>query len=287
MSKVSIDRELLERLVSGWTQSTDVFGPMRELRAAMAQPAPAQDERIMAKARELFGWAAGVGGFEDAVNELVAFVIGHARPAQTEQQPTYVECRECTECGHAGINDQVDGDSACSHCLWHGPSPDEDKCPECQREGTMSASCPQCGCRYRLIAGADIAAPIAQTAPVNQATDGGRNPLYEGLFEGETEQQRTERLASAQTTPQPEQSGWISVTDKLPELDVPVWLHHGDGAIILGERASSTDGWMWGTSYGLYFNGGHWTAVECNPDGDIEPAHWMPLPAAPASGDAA
>src|SRR3546814_9571146 len=57
------------------------------------------------------------------------------RPAQTEQQPTYVECRECTECGHAGINDQVDGDSACSHCLWHGPSPDEDKCPECQQIG--------------------------------------------------------------------------------------------------------------------------------------------------------
>lgn len=86
------------------------------------------------------------------------------RPAQTEQQPAYVECRECTECGHAGINDQVDGDSACSHCLWHGPSPDEDKCPECQREWTMSPSCPQCGCRYRLIADADIAAPIAQTA---------------------------------------------------------------------------------------------------------------------------
>lgn len=38
----------------------------------------------------------------------------------------------------------------------------------------------------------------AATAPVQQATDGGRNLRYEGLFEGETEEQRSLRLAPVQ-----------------------------------------------------------------------------------------
>ncbi len=156
-------------------------GVIEQLQAklnAQGEPATAQDEReafeAWAKTQGdkwlIVGglqWSAGTDDYASARTNAAwaAWQERAARPAQAEQQPTYVECRECTECGHAGINDQVDGDSACSHCLWHGPSPDEDKCPECQREGTMSASCPQCGCRYRLIAGADIAAPIAQTAP--------------------------------------------------------------------------------------------------------------------------
>lgn len=102
-------------------------------------------------------------------------------PAQDERQPVYVECRECTECGHAGINDQADGDSACSHCSWSGASPDEDKCPECQREGTMSASCPKCGCRYRLIADAEIATSIAET---------GQQPAQSELVEALREAER-------------------------------------------------------------------------------------------------
>lgn len=39
------------------------------------------------------------------------------------------------------------------------------------------------------------AAPAADT-PVRQATDGGRNQSYEGLFDGETEEQRASRLAA-------------------------------------------------------------------------------------------
>ncbi len=44
-------------------------------------------EQIMAKAKELFGWSAGLGGFDDAVRELVAFTAGHrfAQPAPAAQ----------------------------------------------------------------------------------------------------------------------------------------------------------------------------------------------------------
>ena len=96
--------------------------------------------------------------------DFLARLFEEPTPAQDVRETvTYVECRECTDCGHAGINDQVDGDSACSNCGWHGSSPEEDKCPECQREGTMSASCPECGCKYRLIADAEIATRPAET----------------------------------------------------------------------------------------------------------------------------
>lgn len=47
--------------------------------------------------------------------------------------------------------------------------------------------------------------PTHKPAPANQATDGGRNPRYEGLFEDETEQQRDERLANAKAEPAPAQ----------------------------------------------------------------------------------
>ena len=48
-------------------------------------------EQIMAKAKELFGWCAGLGGFDDAVRELVAFTAGHrfapSLPAAPEVKP--------------------------------------------------------------------------------------------------------------------------------------------------------------------------------------------------------
>jgi len=52
----------------------------------------------------------------------------------------------------------------------------------------------------------ETATGAGKSGQANQATDGGRNESYEGLFEGETEQQREERLAKAgsgATTNQP------------------------------------------------------------------------------------
>ena len=57
-----------------------------------AEPVQEPDiEQIMAKAKELFGWCAGLGGFDDAVRELVAFTAGHrfapSLPAAPEVKP--------------------------------------------------------------------------------------------------------------------------------------------------------------------------------------------------------
>jgi len=83
--------------------------------------------------------------------------------AQTEQQPAYVECRECTDCGHVGINDAHPTDATCAMCDWSGPSPVEDQCPDCGKENAMGAACPKCSGRYRILAETHVAAPIAQT----------------------------------------------------------------------------------------------------------------------------
>jgi hypothetical protein len=78
----------------------------------------------------------------------------------------YVDCCECAECGHIGINDSHDTDASCGYpCGWTGPSPVEDKCPGCHREGVMGLACPKCSGRYSTIAEARIAAtPLANEA---------------------------------------------------------------------------------------------------------------------------
>ncbi len=85
---------------------------------------------------------------------------------------TYVECRECDSCGHTGLNDADGLRASCNTCGWTGDSPEEDKCPDCQREGTMSAACPKCGERYRLIAAKDIADPSPAVVPAGPVPEG-------------------------------------------------------------------------------------------------------------------
>lgn len=48
-----------------------------------------------------------------------------------------------------------------------------------------------------FVAEAEKEAAAESGSVLEQATDGGRNPHYEGLFDGETEQHRAERLATA------------------------------------------------------------------------------------------
>ncbi|WP_244369410.1 hypothetical protein [Burkholderia pseudomallei] len=74
----------------------------------------------------------------------------------------YVECRQCDECGHVGINDSHPTDAACGYsCGWTGPSPDEDKCPGCGQENVMSVACPKCSGRYSLLAEETVRAASA------------------------------------------------------------------------------------------------------------------------------
>lgn len=77
-------------------------------------------------------------------------------------------------------------------------------------------------------------------------------------------------------------SDWIKCSDRLPELDTPVWLRMPENIMIVGERSSSTDGWMWAACYGFYFNAiGEWDANESDASDEYEPTHWQPLPAPP------
>lgn len=99
-------------------------------------------------------------GFTDGWSRALSNPAPVAAPA-----PVYVECRECSNCGHIGINDDAKGMAACNTCDWNGPSPKEDHCPGCERDGTMTGSCPECGHRTKLIAEARIAAP----APASEA----------------------------------------------------------------------------------------------------------------------
>ena len=103
--------------------------------------------------------------FMEVANELRS---QHARIAELEAQlsaigaggveapaapvSTYVEVRECSHCGHVGINDTDGSKAACNTCEWYGDSPREDKCPSCNRVGTMTAACPKCRSRTMLLA---------------------------------------------------------------------------------------------------------------------------------------
>lgn len=95
----------------------------------------------------------------DALAAALATPVEKAAPSAT----LYAEARECPDCGHIGINDD-NGTSACTHCDWSGPSPAEDHCPGCGRDGTMTSACPECGHRTTLLAEAHLPIPAQQAA---------------------------------------------------------------------------------------------------------------------------
>jgi hypothetical protein len=85
----------------------------------------------------------------------------------------YVDCHECVECGHIGINDSHPTDASCGYsCDWTGPSPVDDKCPGCQREGVMGLACPKCSGRYNILAEAHISYAALQPAQTAQSAVG-------------------------------------------------------------------------------------------------------------------
>ena len=87
---------------------------------------------------------------------------------------TYVEVRECPDCGHVGINDTDGSKAACNTCEWYGDSPREDKCPGCNRVGTMSAACPKCGSRTLLLAETHLLVAAPALAEETEAAENWR-----------------------------------------------------------------------------------------------------------------
>jgi len=80
--------------------------------------------------------------------------------------------------------------------------------------------------------------------------------------------------------------GWISVKERLPEFNKPVWLYEPGRGIWIGDRYDEAEGWLWTNSHGaVWHNGTKW---DCDDqlDDDYKPTHWRDLPAPPTDGRA-
>lgn len=98
--------------------------------------------------------------------QLVNFArLVRATATQGAPRGLHVECRECSNCGHIGINDSHATDASCSRCEWNGPSPKKDHCPGCHRDGTMNLACPECSHRYNTIAEGEVTQGAPTPAP--------------------------------------------------------------------------------------------------------------------------
>lgn len=115
-------------------------------------------------------WEDGNGSRLKDTSQWAAFYCAvKAAPPAVPVESRY-ECRECDNCGHAGINDASTTEGACFSCEWSGPEPVEDKCPGCGDEGCMTAACPKCGARYRLVA--ELESATSPDEPVASVPDG-------------------------------------------------------------------------------------------------------------------
>jgi hypothetical protein len=92
------------------------------------------------------------------------------------------------------------------------------------------------------------------------------------------------RAALVQIAPAP--TAWVSVEERLPEFDVPVWMHESGGRIRIGAWCFTGDGSLWTNCYGSEFYShklGRWDASDMEMDDDYQPTHWMPLPEPPGN----
>ena len=131
---------------------------------------------------------------------------------------TYVEVRECSDCGHVGINDTDGSKAACNTCDWQGDSPREDKCPGCNRVGTMSAACPKCGSRTLLLAETHLLAAAPQAVQAAVPVGG------QSRFKGEKDWQwcSAEHVAMVLATPSEWQNYEVRYVYAHPAEGVPV-----------------------------------------------------------------
>lgn len=162
------------RKVKGVNGVCSYDSAMRRLRAGIAAtPQPAGEccdtpaccfrDAYVGAREDLSDWKGRAQRAEAELRRLgyagIDASVPPSQPAGEDGPSVYVECRQCDECEHVGINDEHDADAACHDCEWHGPAPVEDKCPGCGRDGTMTAACPKCSGRYTTLAVTEIPAP--------------------------------------------------------------------------------------------------------------------------------
>ena len=108
------------------------------------------------------------------------------------------------------------------------------------------------GALNELIAAASLAAPI----------------------EGATE-------PSVHSAESPSGQGWVAVSERLPEIGVPVFAWEGGYIVWRVREFIDSDGWNWCNAYSTHHTRSGW---ECEDEFDDEyaPTHWMPLPEPPS-----
>ena len=81
---------------------------------------------------------------------------------------------------------------------------------------------------------------------------------------------------------------WISIEDRLPELERPVWMYV-DNRIMMGCRSEiEYKTWLWCRLHDIPYYSEHYKDMYGYPwdfdpisDDDYQPTHWMPLPEPP------
>ena len=78
-----------------------------------------------------------------------------------------------------------------------------------------------------------------------------------------------------------ELGAWVQMAQRLPAIDVPVWLYE-HGCVFIGCRVDDSDGWLWALGYGMQYldEQGIWKLADSEIE-DIRPTLWQPLPEAP------
>lgn len=143
------------------TVPADRAGLVEECKRLAGEYATAVGQTVLAETEERSNARLAVA--TSLVRKLHAAIDRLASSAvQVPNRPLYVACRECDECGHAGINDGHATDAACCKCDWRGTWPADNECPDCKSREWMSIACPKCSGRYRLIADKDLASSAAQ-----------------------------------------------------------------------------------------------------------------------------
>ncbi|MDU9399013.1 hypothetical protein [Pseudomonas sp. zfem003] len=104
-----------------------------------------------------------------ALHQRIVAALSAPPAAGVPEGSVYVECRQCDECQHYGINDAATGLAACHDCDWTGTDPVEDRCPGCDSTNCMAAACPKCGAKYALVASDDVAAPTPPASEQQRA----------------------------------------------------------------------------------------------------------------------
>jgi hypothetical protein len=76
--------------------------------------------------------------------------------------------------------------------------------------------------------------------------------------------------------------GWVPVADRLPDMDVPVWLYE-NGRAFIGCRSDGGEGWLWAQCYVVpaLDARGKWQKIDAEADDDYQPTLWQPLPDVP------